>query len=129
MIASPPTRPELFAYRICRILSVGLSRLYFPGTVTGRENLPASGAFIVAPVHRSYVDWLLVARITRRRLRYIVKEEVWKSRAGRAHARGARRLSREPLRGRPGGPRTLPGCPRRRRAARHVPRRHPSHGP
>ena len=84
MIASPPTRSELFAYRICRILSVGLSRLYFPGTVTGRENLPASGAFIVAPVHRSYVDWLLVARITRRRLRYIVKEEVWKSRlAGR----------------------------------------------
>ena len=46
----------------------------------GRENLPAGGAFIVAPVHRSYVDWLIVARITRRqRLRYIVKEEVWKS--------------------------------------------------
>jgi 1-acyl-sn-glycerol-3-phosphate acyltransferase len=47
--------------------------------VSGRENLP-TGAYIVAPVHRSYVDWLIVARITRRqRLRYIVKEEVWKS--------------------------------------------------
>ena len=53
---------------------------YFPGTVKGRENLPVGGAYIVAPVHRSYVDWLIVARITRRqRLRYIVKEEVWKS--------------------------------------------------
>ena len=47
--------------------------------MTGAEHLPAEGPFIVAPVHRSYVDWLIVARITRRRLRYIVKEEVWKS--------------------------------------------------
>jgi 1-acyl-sn-glycerol-3-phosphate acyltransferase len=76
----PPSRGELIVYRICRFIAVGVSRLYFPGTVTGRENLPATGAFIVAPVHRSYVDWLLVARITnKRRLRYIVKEEVWKS--------------------------------------------------
>ena len=80
----PPSRAELVAYRICRLISVGLSRLYFRGTVTGRENLPGSGAFILAPVHRSYVDWLIVARITKRRLRYIVKEEVWKSKvAGR----------------------------------------------
>jgi 1-acyl-sn-glycerol-3-phosphate acyltransferase len=72
------------AYRICRFIAVGLSRLYFPGTVTGRGNVPTSGAFILAPVHRSYVDWLIVARITKRRLRYIVKEEVWKSKvAGR----------------------------------------------
>jgi 1-acyl-sn-glycerol-3-phosphate acyltransferase len=70
----------MFIYRLCRFIAVGASRLYFPGTVKGRENLPAKGAYIVAPVHRSYVDWLLVARITgRRRLRFIVKEEVWKS--------------------------------------------------
>ena len=75
------SRAELALYRICRFIAVGLSRLYFPGPVAGRENLPAGGAFIVAPVHRSYVDWLIVARITRRRLRYIVKEEVWKSKA------------------------------------------------
>ena len=77
---APPTRGDLIIYHICRFIAVGVSRLYFPGTVMGRENLPAGGAFIVAPVHRSYVDWLIVARITRRqRLRYIVKEEVWKS--------------------------------------------------
>jgi 1-acyl-sn-glycerol-3-phosphate acyltransferase len=70
----------MFIYRLCRFIAVGASRLYFPGTVKGRENLPAKDAYIVAPVHRSYVDWLLVARITgRRRLRFIVKEEVWKS--------------------------------------------------
>jgi 1-acyl-sn-glycerol-3-phosphate acyltransferase len=70
----------MIVYRLCRSIAVGVSRLYFPGTVQGRENLPPRGAYIVAPVHRSYVDWLIVARITaRRRLRYIVKEEVWKS--------------------------------------------------
>jgi 1-acyl-sn-glycerol-3-phosphate acyltransferase len=70
----------MIVYRLCRSIAVGVSRLYFPGTVKGRENLPPQGAYIVAPVHRSYVDWLIVARITaRRRLRYIVKEEVWKS--------------------------------------------------
>ena len=78
-VTAPPSRAEIALYRVFRFVLVGLSRLYFPGTVTGRENLPATGAFIVAPVHRSYVDWLIVARITKRRLRYIVKEEVWKS--------------------------------------------------
>jgi 1-acyl-sn-glycerol-3-phosphate acyltransferase len=79
-VAAAPSRGDLAVYRICRFIAVGVSRLYFPGMVTGRENLPAGGAYIVAPVHRSYVDWLIVARITKRqRLRYIVKEEVWKS--------------------------------------------------
>ncbi len=78
-VTVPPSRAEIALYRVFRFVLVGFSRLYFPGTVTGRENLPATGAFIVAPVHRSYVDWLIVARITKRRLRYIVKEEVWKS--------------------------------------------------
>jgi len=78
-VARPPSRGDILVYKICRFIAVGVSRLYFPGTVSGRENLP-TGAYIVAPVHRSYVDWLIVARITRRRrLRYIVKEEVWKS--------------------------------------------------
>jgi 1-acyl-sn-glycerol-3-phosphate acyltransferase len=75
-----PSISEMVVYRVCRAIAVGASRLYFPGKVFGRENLPARGACIVAPVHRSYVDWLIVARITsRRRLRYIVKEEVWRS--------------------------------------------------
>lgn len=76
----PPGKGELVMYQIARGIAVGLSRLYFPGRVTGRENLPPTGAYLVAPVHRSYVDWLIVARITaRRRLRYIAKAEIWKS--------------------------------------------------
>jgi 1-acyl-sn-glycerol-3-phosphate acyltransferase len=64
---------------------VGLSRVYFPGRVVGRANLPAEGAYLLAPVHRSYVDWLIVGRVTRRRrLRFIAKAEIWNSKiAGR----------------------------------------------
>jgi 1-acyl-sn-glycerol-3-phosphate acyltransferase len=77
----PPSRAALVLYRIVRTIAVGVSRLYFPGRIVGRENLPDSGPFILAPIHRSYVDWLIVARVSRRRMRYIVKDEVWKSKA------------------------------------------------
>lgn len=77
----PITRSELAFYGICRFIAVGASRIWYPGGVVGRENLPTTGAYILAPVHRSNVDWLVVARVTRRRLRYLVKGEVWKVKA------------------------------------------------
>ena len=40
-IAPPPTRCGAARLPDRRIISVGTSRLYFPGTVAGRENLPA----------------------------------------------------------------------------------------
>ena len=51
-----------------------------PGVISGLENLPRSGAYVIAPLHRSHVDFLVVARITRRRLRYLAKAEVWRFR-------------------------------------------------
>ena len=46
----------------------------------GRENVPKSGAYIIAPVHRSYVDTLLSGYVTRRRVRYMAKEEMFANR-------------------------------------------------
>ncbi len=77
-VPSPPTRRALLFYRVCRLIVVGLSQAIFPGPVLGRENLPAEGPYILAPVHRSYLDWLIVARVTSRRMRYIAKAELWK---------------------------------------------------
>ena len=77
----PAPRAELAFYACCRAIAVGASRLWWPGPVLGAERLPRRGAYVLAPVHRSNVDWLVVARVTRRRLRYIVKEEVWRVRA------------------------------------------------
>ena len=72
------SRFELALYGLCRFLAVGVSRLYYPGPVIGKSHLPKQGAYILAPVHRSYIDWLIAARVTKRRLRYIAKGEIWK---------------------------------------------------
>jgi 1-acyl-sn-glycerol-3-phosphate acyltransferase len=74
----PPRGWRLALFRVCQFIAVGASRAYFPGGVVGREHLPEKGPYVLAPVHRSYVDWLIVARVTRRRLRYITKDAVWK---------------------------------------------------
>ena len=74
----PPKGWRLLLYRVCWAIAVGATTAYLPGPVEGKENLPSEGAYILAPVHRSYVDWIVVARVTRRRLRYIVKDAVWK---------------------------------------------------
>jgi 1-acyl-sn-glycerol-3-phosphate acyltransferase len=39
--------------------------------------VPADGPFVLAPVHRSYIDTPLVCSVTRRRMRYFGKEEMW----------------------------------------------------
>lgn len=46
--------------------------------VSGRENVPGSGPYLLAPVHRSNIDTFLVARLTKRRLRYMGKDSLWK---------------------------------------------------
>jgi 1-acyl-sn-glycerol-3-phosphate acyltransferase len=46
--------------------------------IEGREHLPTTGAYIVAPVHRSYVDTPISACISTRRIRYMGKQEIWK---------------------------------------------------
>ncbi|MDP4735687.1 MAG: 1-acyl-sn-glycerol-3-phosphate acyltransferase [Ilumatobacteraceae bacterium] len=46
--------------------------------VYGRENIPQSGAFILAPIHRSNVDTPIVSVVTKRRLRFMGKDSLWK---------------------------------------------------
>src|SRR4029077_10631927 len=36
------------------------------------------GAFVLAPVHRSFIDFGLVSGVTRRRMRYMGKDSLWK---------------------------------------------------
>jgi 1-acyl-sn-glycerol-3-phosphate acyltransferase len=65
-------------YRIARSLVVGFCRLWFRVTAEGEENIPKEGAFVLAPVHRSFVDFGLVAVPTKRRMRYMTKDSMWK---------------------------------------------------
>ena len=66
------------AYSLVRNLLFILSKLWFRVSVSGREHLPRSGPYIIAPVHRSNIDTPLSAFVTRRRVRFMGKDSLWK---------------------------------------------------
>lgn len=70
-------------YRFVRGLVAGLCRLWFRMEIVGRENVPATGPFVLAPVHRSNIDFAMVCAITKRRMRYLAKDSIWKFGLGR----------------------------------------------
>ncbi len=67
-------------YQIIRSLILFFCLIYFRLRIYGRENIPKSGAFILAPIHRSNVDTPIVSAITHRRLRFMGKDSLWKIR-------------------------------------------------
>ena len=69
-------------YRIVRAVVVLIGKVYFRISVRGREHVPVSGPFILSPIHRSFLDTPAVAAVTRRRMRYMGKESLWKTRFG-----------------------------------------------
>jgi 1-acyl-sn-glycerol-3-phosphate acyltransferase len=68
------------AYRVMWTIVTGVVRVLTRMRIEGREHIPRTGAFILAPVHRSYVDTPIAACVSRRRLRFMGKDSVWKSR-------------------------------------------------
>jgi 1-acyl-sn-glycerol-3-phosphate acyltransferase len=76
-LGRPPTRRERVLYWFVRGLVAVIARLWFRLEVHGREHLP-DGPFVLAPVHRSNIDFLLAACVTPRRMRYMGKHTIWK---------------------------------------------------
>lgn len=66
-------------YQSVRFLVVSILRTYCRMTIEGSKNIPESGPFILAPVHRSYIDTPIASGCTRRRLRFMGKDSMWKS--------------------------------------------------
>src|SRR3954469_19624701 len=75
------TGRQTLLYRVVRALIEGLSRLLFALTMEGTEHIPADRPFVLAPVHRSNVDFALAACVTKRRMRFMAKASLWKTRA------------------------------------------------
>jgi 1-acyl-sn-glycerol-3-phosphate acyltransferase len=68
-------------YRCGWLLVIPLMRLYTRMTITGRENLPETGGYVLAPVHRSYIDTPIAGCVTsKRRLRFMGKDSMWNNR-------------------------------------------------
>lgn len=65
-------------YRVVRAIVAGFCRLFWRLEVHGAEHIPPTGAFVIAPVHRSNIDFAVVAALTKRRMRYMAKDSLWK---------------------------------------------------
>ena len=68
-------------YFVVRDLLLVLCKLWFRYSISGREHLPSSGPYIIAPVHRSNIDSPLASFVTRRRARFMGKDSLWKIRS------------------------------------------------
>ena len=69
----------MILYQIVRFLIWVVAKLFWRTSFEGLENVPAEGAFILAPVHRSFIDFGIVSGVTRRRMGYMGKESLWNS--------------------------------------------------
>ncbi|MCL4449204.1 MAG: 1-acyl-sn-glycerol-3-phosphate acyltransferase [Actinobacteria bacterium] len=69
---------KVAAYGTVRLLIVAIVKLLWNPEIKGAENIPKKGAYLLAPSHRSFIDFALVALLTRRRLRYMGKDSLWK---------------------------------------------------
>ena len=76
--ARPATRGELLFYAVIRLALLSFARVWFRASARGKEHVPTEGAFIFAPVHRSNIDFLLLLVCTKRRIRFLSKDTIFK---------------------------------------------------
>ncbi len=80
MGASGRSRLSLAWYAVARGVVEGVCRAYWRVEIRGREHIPRSGPYVIAPVHRSNIDTLLCGCLTRRRIRFMGKDSLWANR-------------------------------------------------
>jgi 1-acyl-sn-glycerol-3-phosphate acyltransferase len=76
----PASRLSLTWYAFARGAVELFCRTYFRVEIKGRHRVPSAGPYVIAPVHRSNVDTLLAGCLTRRRIRFMGKDSLWKYR-------------------------------------------------
>ena len=72
------SRMSRIFYTLIRGLVVAICVGYTRARVVGKHNIPKSGAFLLAPIHRSNIDTPLAAAVTSRRMRFMGKDTIWK---------------------------------------------------
>ncbi len=69
-----------FVYRVVRFVAHAVNRIYWRVEVEGADKVPATGPVVLAPVHRSFMDFFVVSEVSRRKIFFMTKEEMWRSR-------------------------------------------------
>jgi cytidylate kinase len=77
-LARPWTRNQRRVFEATRLIVVPLISKFFRVQYRGLEHIPTTGAFILAPSHRSNVDFILLPGLTKRRMRFLGKDSIWK---------------------------------------------------
>jgi 1-acyl-sn-glycerol-3-phosphate acyltransferase len=76
-VGRPGPAVKLF-YGTVRAIILGFAKLFWRLEVHGADNIPTDRPFVIAPVHRSNIDFAIVATLTRTRMRYMGKDSLWK---------------------------------------------------
>lgn len=65
-------------YYVAATLIGALSRILFRPVVTGAENIPLEGPVLIAPIHRSNVDFAFTLFISPRKIFFMAKDSLWR---------------------------------------------------
>jgi 1-acyl-sn-glycerol-3-phosphate acyltransferase len=69
-------------YQFARAVVLSVFKVVFRVRVVGKERVPTTGAYIVAPSHRSILDIPFAAYITPRAVRFLAKDDLFESAIG-----------------------------------------------
>jgi 1-acyl-sn-glycerol-3-phosphate acyltransferase len=71
---------KTLTYRVCAAIIGGLAKVLFRPRVEGAENIPLTGPVLIAPVHRSNLDFAFTLFISPRKVFFMAKEGIfhWK---------------------------------------------------
>jgi 1-acyl-sn-glycerol-3-phosphate acyltransferase len=65
-------------YRACALIVSSLARLLFRPSVEGAKNIPLSGPVLIAPIHRSNVDFAFTLFISPRKVFFMAKDGIFR---------------------------------------------------
>lgn len=67
----------MILYQFVRVIVISVCKVVFRVRVRGKDKIPRSGAFILAPSHRSLLDIPFGSFVTRRRTYFLAKKELF----------------------------------------------------
>jgi 1-acyl-sn-glycerol-3-phosphate acyltransferase len=70
-------------YQFARAVVLSVFKVVFRVRVVGKERVPRSGAYILAPSHRSIFDVPFAAYVTPRTVRFLAKDDLFSTALGR----------------------------------------------
>ena len=70
-------------YQFARAVVLSVFKAVFRVRVVGKERVPTTGAYILAPSHRSILDVPFAAYVTPRTVRFLAKDDLFRSSFGR----------------------------------------------